>query len=138
MSGPSFGERMTLGQRITARQSDAWTATSQAACSARSSATCAPATAPSGPWATTWRAPARPGRSCRNAVSSRRTHPAPTLKSRYCDDPSVTPVSRYVTSESSPPDRPTGLVVGLGRFLDVCQRPDFEDMATTDAPAVLG
>jgi len=60
------------------------------------------------------------------------------LKSRYCDDPSVTPVSRYVTSESSPPDRPTGLVVGLGRFLDVCQRPEVAQIALTDAPAVLG
>ncbi len=60
------------------------------------------------------------------------------MKSRYCDDQSVTPVSRYVTSESSPPDRPTGLVVGLGRFLDVCQRPEVAQIALTDAPAVLG
>lgn len=36
------------------------------------------------------------------------------------------------------PDRPTGMVVGLGRFLDVCQRPEVAQIALTDAPAVLG
>ncbi len=36
------------------------------------------------------------------------------------------------------PDRPTGMVVGLGRFLDVCQRPEVARIALTDAPAVLG
>ena len=36
------------------------------------------------------------------------------------------------------PDRPTGMVVGLGRFLDVCQRPEVARVALTDAPAVLG
>ncbi len=36
------------------------------------------------------------------------------------------------------PDRATGLVVGLGRFLDVCQRPEVARIALTDAPAVLG
>jgi AcrR family transcriptional regulator len=36
------------------------------------------------------------------------------------------------------PDRPTGMVLGLGRFLDVCQRPEVTQIALTDAPAVLG
>jgi AcrR family transcriptional regulator len=36
------------------------------------------------------------------------------------------------------PDRPTSMVVGLGRFLDVCQRPEVAQIALTDAPAVLG
>jgi AcrR family transcriptional regulator len=36
------------------------------------------------------------------------------------------------------PDRPTGMVLGLGRFLDVCQRPEVAQIALTDAPAVLG
>ena len=36
------------------------------------------------------------------------------------------------------PDRPTGIVLGLGRFLDVCQRPEVVQIALTDAPAVLG
>jgi AcrR family transcriptional regulator len=36
------------------------------------------------------------------------------------------------------PDRATGLVVGLGRFLDVCQRPEVAQIALTDAPAMLG
>jgi AcrR family transcriptional regulator len=36
------------------------------------------------------------------------------------------------------PDRRTGMVVGLGRFLDVCQRPEVAQIALTDAPAVLG
>jgi AcrR family transcriptional regulator len=36
------------------------------------------------------------------------------------------------------PDRRTGMVVGLGRFLDACQRPEVAQIALTDAPAVLG
>jgi AcrR family transcriptional regulator len=36
------------------------------------------------------------------------------------------------------PDLPTGMVAGLGRFLDLCQRPDVARIALTDAPAVLG
>ncbi len=36
------------------------------------------------------------------------------------------------------PDRSTGMVVGLGRFLDVCQRPEVAQIGLTDAPAVLG
>jgi AcrR family transcriptional regulator len=36
------------------------------------------------------------------------------------------------------PDRTPGMVVGLGRFLDVCQRPDVTRIALTDAPTVLG
>jgi AcrR family transcriptional regulator len=36
------------------------------------------------------------------------------------------------------PDQSAAMVVGLGRFLDVCQRPDVARIALTDAPAVLG
>lgn len=36
------------------------------------------------------------------------------------------------------PDRATGMVLGLGRFLDVCQRPEVTRIALTDAPSVLG
>jgi AcrR family transcriptional regulator len=36
------------------------------------------------------------------------------------------------------PDRSTGMVVGVGRFLDVCQQPDIAQIALADAPAVLG
>jgi AcrR family transcriptional regulator len=36
------------------------------------------------------------------------------------------------------PDRATGMMLGLGRFLDVCQRPEVAQIALTDAPAVLG
>jgi AcrR family transcriptional regulator len=36
------------------------------------------------------------------------------------------------------PDQATGMLVGLGRFLDVCQRPEVAQIALTDAPAVLG
>jgi AcrR family transcriptional regulator len=36
------------------------------------------------------------------------------------------------------PDRSAGMVAGLGRFLDVCQRPEVAQIALTDAPAVLG
>jgi AcrR family transcriptional regulator len=36
------------------------------------------------------------------------------------------------------PDRSSGMVVGLARFLDVCQRPEVVRIALTDAPAVLG
>jgi AcrR family transcriptional regulator len=36
------------------------------------------------------------------------------------------------------PDRLAGMVAGLGRFLDVCQRPEVAQIALTDAPAVLG
>ena len=36
------------------------------------------------------------------------------------------------------PDRSAGMVAGLSRFLDVCQRPEVAQIALTDAPAVLG
>lgn len=36
------------------------------------------------------------------------------------------------------PDRSAGMVLALGRFLDVCQRPEVTRIALTDAPAVLG
>jgi AcrR family transcriptional regulator len=36
------------------------------------------------------------------------------------------------------PDQPTAIAAGLGRFLDVCQRPEVRRIALTDAPAVLG
>jgi AcrR family transcriptional regulator len=36
------------------------------------------------------------------------------------------------------PDRATGMVLGLSRFLDICQRPEVARIALTDAPAVLG
>jgi AcrR family transcriptional regulator len=36
------------------------------------------------------------------------------------------------------PDLPTGMALGLGRFLDVCQRAEVARIALTDAPAVLG
>jgi AcrR family transcriptional regulator len=36
------------------------------------------------------------------------------------------------------PDQSAAMVVGLGRFLDVCQRPAVARIALTDAPAVLG
>jgi AcrR family transcriptional regulator len=36
------------------------------------------------------------------------------------------------------PDQSAAMVVGLGRFLDVCQRSDVARIALTDAPAVLG
>jgi AcrR family transcriptional regulator len=36
------------------------------------------------------------------------------------------------------PDRSAGMVAGLSRFLDVCQRPEVARIALTDAPAVLG
>jgi AcrR family transcriptional regulator len=39
---------------------------------------------------------------------------------------------------STAPDQPTGMVVGLERFLDVCQRPEVTRIALIDAPAVLG
>lgn len=35
-------------------------------------------------------------------------------------------------------DRPTALLVGIARFLEVCQRPEVAQIALTDAPAVLG
>jgi AcrR family transcriptional regulator len=36
------------------------------------------------------------------------------------------------------PDQSTGMVLGLSRFMDVCQRPEVAQIALTDAPAVLG
>ena len=36
------------------------------------------------------------------------------------------------------PDRTAGMVAGLGRFLDVCRRPEVAQIALIDAPAVLG
>jgi len=36
------------------------------------------------------------------------------------------------------PDPATGMVVGVGRLLDICQRPDVVRIGLTDAPAVLG
>jgi AcrR family transcriptional regulator len=36
------------------------------------------------------------------------------------------------------PDRSAAMVLGLSRFLDVCQRPEVVRVALTDAPAVLG
>jgi AcrR family transcriptional regulator len=35
-------------------------------------------------------------------------------------------------------DHWTGIVMGLRRFLDICQRPDVVQLAMIDAPAVLG
>ena len=39
---------------------------------------------------------------------------------------------------ASAPDPATGMVAGVGRLLDICQRPDVVRIALTDAPAVLG
>jgi AcrR family transcriptional regulator len=36
------------------------------------------------------------------------------------------------------PDRYSGLIGGLHRFLDMCERPEILQIALTDAPAVLG
>jgi AcrR family transcriptional regulator len=36
------------------------------------------------------------------------------------------------------PDRYSGLIGGLRRFLDLCERPEVLQIALTDAPAVLG
>lgn len=36
------------------------------------------------------------------------------------------------------PDTPTRMLVGLGTFLTICQRPDVLRIGLTDAPAVLG
>jgi AcrR family transcriptional regulator len=35
-------------------------------------------------------------------------------------------------------DQWTSIVLGIGRFLDICQRPDVIQLAMIDAPAVLG
>lgn len=52
-------------------------------------------------------------------------------------------LEREVTAEiaaaiATAPDRSAGMVAGLSRFLDVCQRPEVTRIALTDAPAVLG
>jgi AcrR family transcriptional regulator len=52
-------------------------------------------------------------------------------------------LEREVTAEiaaaiAAAPDQSAAMVVGLGRFLDVCQRPEVARIALTDAPAVLG
>jgi AcrR family transcriptional regulator len=36
------------------------------------------------------------------------------------------------------PDGPSAMVLGLGAFLDLCQRPEVLRIGLTDAPAVLG
>lgn len=36
------------------------------------------------------------------------------------------------------PDPLSGMVAGLARFLDLCQRPDIRRIGLTDAPAVIG
>lgn len=46
--------------------------------------------------------------------------------------------AEIATAIAAAPDRAAGMVVGLGRFLDVCQRPEVTRIALTDAPAVLG
>jgi AcrR family transcriptional regulator len=46
--------------------------------------------------------------------------------------------AEIATAITAAPDRTTGMVAGLGRFLDVCQRPEVAQIALTDAPAVLG
>ena len=46
--------------------------------------------------------------------------------------------AEIAAATAAAPDRPTGMLLGLGRFLDVCQRPEVVQIALTDAPAVLG
>jgi AcrR family transcriptional regulator len=52
-------------------------------------------------------------------------------------------LEREMTAEiaaavAAAPDRLTGMTVAIGRFLDICQRPEVIGIALTDAPAVLG
>jgi AcrR family transcriptional regulator len=46
--------------------------------------------------------------------------------------------AEIATAIEAAPDQPAAMAAGLGRFLDVCLRPEATRIALTDAPAVLG
>jgi len=46
--------------------------------------------------------------------------------------------AEIATAIAAAPDQPAAMAAGLGRFLDVCLRPEVTRIALTDAPAVLG